>query len=1211
MSHNELHIAVVGLSGEFPGAKNIQEFWQNLIQGKETLCTLSEEQLNAAGVSPTERNKENYVPRAGIVQDIEFFDAHFFGYSPREAALIDPQQRKMLEHAWLACEDAAINPLDYEGALGVFAGSSLNTYLLNNILSHPGITDSDEIQQILFSNGADYLATRIAYQLNCRGPALNIQTACSTSLVAIHEACQHLLTYQIDAAIAGGVSITTPQKGYLHSVDGILSPDGHCRPFSNQAQGTIFSNGLGVVVLKRLSDALEDGNPIYAVIRGSATNNDGHQKAGYAAPGVDGQIDVILSAQANANITPDQVHYVETHGTGTQLGDPVELSALQQVFAEQMPGPKSCAIGSLKSNIGHLDVASGVAGFIKTTLALHHQLLPPTLHHKEPTKVFDWDASAFYVNSSLQELQEACIAGVSCFGIGGTNAHVVLQQYQAVERQVPPSTPALLLFSAKTESALQEKLKHFAECPPSSSSLHAIARTLQEGRAHFRYRTALVVTSLDDAVTAIKQKTYTIHSCEQLLDSTTLLPVEQCSKQDLAQSAEQWLLGHQMDWNSHYLNYKPTMVHLSGYPFERNRYWIEKHQENRATKLPVADWFYQPSWKPQTLSTELTNTQTSTIAVLITKATETLIQWDALKGFKHIIKIYTGSSFEVINQSTYQIDLMQASDYKKMLQALQKEELIPQYFLHGLTLTPTRSPSTIESFNTHQPYGLLSCIYLMQAWEQVLQDTPLKLTLLTNRLNRIAEGLHEPHKVPVLAAVKVIPKEYLTVQAQLIDIDYVDHPQYSSRQFRQVVQELAKNQYDQEEIVLRGMTRWIRTYVRTPIHAQAKSPFAVQESKVILITGGLGQLGLDIADYFSQFPQIKLALLTRTPMPHPADWATQCAQYEPDHPTRLNLERLQRIRERGCLVQIYVGDVSNKDNMNNVITHIESDLGPINGVIHAAGETVNGIIAMKTADSLYESYQAKVYGSYHLCELFADKPLDFMILCSSMNAIIGGLGQLDNTAANTFVDYLAEYYAAQTGQPILSINWGAINMDRPLKVNVVPQFADLSTEHKRNRMNDAEVNEVYNRLLTHQFGPRLVISTIDMDDVLLNWNRVASIHDLAKDLDLEVKNTCILSDEDQPQTPVEQWIAKQWAHLLGINAVGRQHNFFTLGGHSLSAVQFMTKLLEHYGVKAHVMNLYELPELATFSAYIDKLLRQKQVKQCTTESTLRGEYEAQ
>lgn len=1197
MSH--LDIAIIGMSGEFPGASSISDFWLNLIQGRESIEALSVKQLQASGVSETDYGKENYVAKAGMLRNIETFDASFFGFSPKEAALIDPQQRKLLEHAWLAVEDAAINPLLCDEVIGIYVGGSLNTYLLNNILSQPDITSSDDLQQVLFGNGADYLATRIAYQLNAKGPAMNIQTACSTSLVAVHEACQHLLTYQVDVAVAGGVSVSSP-KGYLYSIDGMMSQDGHCRSFSKNASGTVFSSGVGAVVLMRLDDAVEEGFPIYAVIRGSAVNNDGHQKVGYTAPSVVGQAEVIALAQERAAVKPNEIQYIETHGTATQLGDPIELSALQKAFGQTIPNGR-CALGSVKSNIGHLDAAAGIAGLIKTTMMLAHQQMPPTLHHDEPTPAFDWGQSPFYVNTELHTFDKQHhplnIAAVSSFGIGGTNAHVILERFSPSIASELSGLPALWVFSAKTEQSLLSKLKHFSEALETlhDVSLHSIARTLQQGRAHFRYRTAFVVSSHEDALDLLRHNRYQILCCDTLKEMIKAPFIETCDVSVLQHIGRDWLAGHAIDWRNHYANHKLSMTHLPGYAFEKKRYWIQPYQAS-AKPCSIDEWFYQPIWKPAVLPAMPNDIHCPTVLVLLAPALSPYIDWDALNAIGDIIVAYQGECYKEKTEATYDIDTTNIEDYKKLFENLMQKGVVPSHVIHGLTLTTSPTESGVEAFDAHQQDGLLSCLHLMQAWSAILQDCALKLTVLTNRLNLTSMSQQEPHKTPILAAVKVIPKEYLNVQAQLIDVDYLDLPQHRSHQFKQCIQEMLKPTYAEEEILLRGVARSIRAYVKTPVKNALCSFPDAKESHVIFITGGLGQLGLDIATYFSHLPGIKLALISRRGFPSCEKWSSIVDDLSQDETLRTIIARLQQMRSHGCDVRVFSADVGQKESILAVMTQVESTLGRITGVIHAAGETLNGIIAMKSEISLAESYHAKVYGTYHLCELFADHPLKFMILCSSMNAIIGGLGQLDNTAANCMVDYLAEYYAMKTGLPIMSINWGAINIDRPLKVNVVPQFIDLSTEHKRNRMSDQEVDAVYARLLAHRFGPRLVISTLEMDDVLLNWNRVASIHDLAKEIDIATTKHVALKEEDQPATEIERWIAERWSNLLGVSAIGKQQNFFELGGHSLSAVQFMTKLYEHYGVKAHVMNLYEMPTLSEFSSYVAQLLNQKRSK---------------
>src|SRR5215213_4756220 len=424
-----LEVAVIGMAGRFPGAKNLDEFWQNLRDGVESIRLFTDEELKNFGVSSADLASPDFVKAGALVEGADLFDSSFFGYSPREAEMLDPQQRVFLECAWSALEDAAYNPETYSGLIGVFAGTSMSSYLLYNLLGR-AVSPQDGFQ-VMIGNDKDFLSTRVSYELNLKGPSIDVQTACSTSLVAIHLACQSLLSYQCDIGMAGGVSIQVPQRtGYYYQEGGITSPDGHCRAFDAKAQGTVFGSGVGIVVLKRLADALEDGDTIHAIIKGSAINNDGSLKVGYTAPSVEGQAQVIMMAQLLSNVTPDMVTYIEAHGTGTPLGDPVEVEALTRAFRSSTQNKGYCALGSVKTNIGHLDAAAGVAGLIKTVLALKHGKIPASLHYEEPNPKIDLANSPFYVNARLKDWKSdngtPRRAGVSSFGIGGTNAHVVL-----------------------------------------------------------------------------------------------------------------------------------------------------------------------------------------------------------------------------------------------------------------------------------------------------------------------------------------------------------------------------------------------------------------------------------------------------------------------------------------------------------------------------------------------------------------------------------------------------------------------------------------------------------------------------------------------------------------------------------------------------------------------------------------------------------------
>lgn len=496
-------IAIIGMAGKFPQAENIRKYWNNLVDGVEGIRFFTKEELLESGVDPALLARPDYVPACGQLAGIEWFDAAFFHYTPREAEIIDPQQRLFLEAAWNALEDAGQSVSQLEGAVGVFAGIGANKYV-THVVSRPDLLRILDHRQIEVGNDKDFLTTRVSYKLNLTGPSFSVQTACSSSLVSVHLACQSLLNGECDMALAGGVSVQFLDKhGYLYKQGGIESPDGHCRCFDEKAEGTVFGDGVGVVVLKRLDEALQDKDHIYAVISGSAINNDGAGKVGYTAPGFEGQIQVISEAMEVAGVTPHEIGYVEAHGTGTKLGDRVEIAALKEVFKERDPADP-CYIGSVKANVGHLNTASGIAGLMKTVLAIHHETIPPLLHLQKPNPQLELENSPFRLNNTPVRWQAESgkrVAGVSSFGIGGTNAHVIVE--------TAPKTPALeaasewnlLAISGKTSAARQRNyenvLAYLRENP--EASLSQVAYTLQTGREHFDFR-GIVLCHTEEAV---------------------------------------------------------------------------------------------------------------------------------------------------------------------------------------------------------------------------------------------------------------------------------------------------------------------------------------------------------------------------------------------------------------------------------------------------------------------------------------------------------------------------------------------------------------------------------------------------------------------------------------------------------------------------------------------------------------------------------------
>jgi acyl transferase domain-containing protein/non-ribosomal peptide synthetase component F len=507
------NIAIIGMAGRFPGARNIGELWENLKAGKESKIQFSDDELLSAGVPLSLVNNPRYVKSRCVLDNAEYFDASFFGFTPRESEFTDPQHRLFLECAWEALESAGYDPETSNGSIGVFAGCGMSQYLLQNVITNSRMAKLISQRQMQVFSDKDFISTRVSYKLNLKGPSFDIQAACSTSLVAVHMACQNLLDYQCDMALSGGAHIQLPRVGgFLYSDGDMRSPDGKCCAFDQDANGTVFGDGVGVVVLKRLPDAIHDRDTIFAVISGSATNNDGANKVGFSAPSVDGQASVISMAHMMASVHPDSISYIEAHGTGTAIGDPIEVKALTKAFRAHTNKKQYCAIGSIKTNIGHLDAASGVTGLIKTALCIYYRQIPPSLNYRQPNPELNLETSPFYVNTKLIDWntdKSPRRAGVSSFGVGGTNAHVIVEE--------SPSLPSpdnhrdgwrMLSICARTESALDQatdNLRAFFEKNPQTDLADA-AYTLHIGRRHFDYRRTAVCKSIQDAVSTLKHR---------------------------------------------------------------------------------------------------------------------------------------------------------------------------------------------------------------------------------------------------------------------------------------------------------------------------------------------------------------------------------------------------------------------------------------------------------------------------------------------------------------------------------------------------------------------------------------------------------------------------------------------------------------------------------------------------------------------------------
>ncbi|ARU26551.1 beta-ketoacyl synthase N-terminal-like domain-containing protein [Cellvibrio sp. PSBB006] len=610
-------VAVIGLACNFPGAENPESYWDNLVKGVESITELSDAQLLNVGVNKEHLNDPKYVKKASLLKGVDLFDADFFSFTPREAEITDPQHRLLIENVYTALENAGYAPGKTKAKIGLYAGIGMNGYLLNNLLPRTDLIESMGMYPLLIGNDKCYAATQIAYKLDITGPVMAVDTACSTGLVATHQAYRSLLAYDCDIAVAGAVKLNVPQTGYYYEQGSINSPDGHCRAFDERAKGTIFGSGVGVVVLKRLEDALRDGDTIHAVIKGSSINNDGAAKVGFTAPGVKGQQEVISEALAFSEVDPESISYIEAHGTGTQLGDPIEFEALQGAFSSATQKKQFCALGSVKTNIGHLETAAGMASLIKVILALKNEKIPPSLHFENANPEVDFNNSCFYFNKTLMDWKVTDFplrAGVSSFGIGGTNAHLILEQPPKPRVSESDIKTHLFPLSAKSKGALSLVVKNFKsyliENP--NANLADVAYTLQNGREDFSFRLVLRGGDIKEVLLSIESSNVDAVSGIDARRSKApgnIADIGNEGIKDLPSLCKKlesdWLSGTDVNWKLIYGDEKRIRISLPSYPFERKPYWIDPPQHK--SLIAFDNQFVEPPEKGEAEAIESYN----------------------------------------------------------------------------------------------------------------------------------------------------------------------------------------------------------------------------------------------------------------------------------------------------------------------------------------------------------------------------------------------------------------------------------------------------------------------------------------------------------------------------------------------------------------------------------------------------------------------------
>lgn len=1186
-------IAIVGMSVRVPGADSLEKFWENLKNGTESITFFDDDRLRAAGVDEATLSDPAYVKAMGRLDDIDLFDARFFDMTPNEAAILDPQHRVLLEGVWRALEHAAIDPERFPGRIGLYAGVGFNGYLIHHILTRPDLLESAGAWQLSLHNDKDFAPTRIAYKCNLQGPAVSVNTACSTSLVGTVLAAQSLLSYQCDAAIAGGCSIHLPQdQGYLHMEGGTLSPDGRCRPFDADAAGTVDGNGAAVVILKRLEDALKDGDNVHAILSGFAINNDGSLKVGYTAPSVSGQADVILEALEMAELDASSVDYVETHGTGTELGDTIEIKALSEAFRHATVGAGTCAIGSVKSNIGHLDTAAGVAGLIKTVLAMQHSEIPPTCHFRKANPKLELKKSPFFVNEKRIQWPvhkgRPKIAGVSSFGIGGTNAHVIVEQAPRPVSENGTDQPVILPIAARTEEALwqiaKELADHIEQHP--EHSLADIAYTLQAGRRHFEFRHVFIVRESDRKACCMELRSENWSDPEEAVSDDEQMKT-------LAEAGSRWMKGEEIDWEA--VAGKRRRLALPGHPFQRERFWIEpgktdvtetvnnrKSTTEAISREPdIGNWFYLPGRRrvmPENVSVE---PESRWLVVLDPSGFALAVTAELKRAGASVVTVHHTAENDAQKSGSengqavkaFQIDTTSETSWQWLFDTL--KDWKPQQILHaGLY----NADGTQEDLKNRAFDGLLA---LGQALGHNFFSDEIGVILLSDLL--LPDGHNEktgPAKAMSLGPLRVMAQEYPNLYTRVIDVDeHVRMPLLLS--------EIAVK-HAPPAVILRGGERWIETFEPAILPEVVRKPAGLRENGVYLITGGMGNIGLTLAAYLAESVSARLVLAGRTPFPPRSRWKKLLEDDSTDVRLKQQIRTVTKIEAFGHSVLICEADVSVRASMKKVFARIDKNFGELHGVIHAAGLVgENSFVTLKDSrgddgkKANEDQFIPKIGGIEILSDLLEDREFDFCLVCSSLSPILGGLGFSAYAASNLYADAAVDRLNGNQQGRWITVNWEGWRFED----EAIPEGVGASSAFELG-MTAEEGIEVFSRIMDHPDLERIVISSGRLNDRIAQWVE-KQVEPDSSEVTAGHARPDYIGPYTAPESATEKQLVSLWGKLLGIEGIGIHDSFFELGGNSLLLTQLVAMIRRTFQAELALSAMFEQPTVAEMASHID------------------------
>ncbi|WP_068773804.1 non-ribosomal peptide synthetase [Paenibacillus sp. FJAT-26967] len=1178
-------IAIIGMSVRMPGARNVGQFWENLKAGKDCVGDFPvsrKEELETILPWMQEDSSSVSFKKGSYLDKIAEFDAAFFRIPPAEAALMDPNQREFLQAAWHALEDAGY----IENSVG---GKNVGIYL--GYSSDFGLEYKSIIRQAQPSavgvsipgNLKSIIASRLAYILDLKGPSMLIDTACSSSLVAFHTACQALRENQCEMALAGGVKINFLPLADTGGI-GIESTDGKAKSFDDSSKGTIFGEGVAALVLKPLSAAKRDGDQILAVVKGSAINQDG-ASIGITAPNAAAQQEVMVKAWKQAEIDPESISYIEAHGTGTVLGDSLELTGIENAFRSYTNKKQFCAIGSVKSNIGHLDHVAGLAGIVKAVLALQHKHIPPTLHIRQPNRKFRFEQSAVYVNDKLLPWNPGGVprrCGISSFGLSGTNCHVVLEEAPPAKDEEaavsPPDFSGIFTVTAKNEKALLTLLAEYDQVLSLSGgvSLENICYMSNIGRGHYKYRVAV----LADTVETLREKVCTLlhrglrNEPEEgiyygVVQSEWSKPPLLPDNLTLEEMCAPYIAGAEVLWDRMHSGLKQK-VSLPLYPFAATRYWVEMEkglsrspgrEGGPSLLLPAAETaslYHQVLWEAS--PEESQTAQPIEGCTIVLHDGNELAQALLLKlqTSSEVVEVQWGEGYEAAGGFKYTVSGSEA-DYISLFETLRDRRI--GRIIHLLTLGQSGMESSAD-LRLNQAKGTSSLFHLVRAMSRASVRDPLECVIVTLCAYEMTgmEQVLSPGSASLIAMAKVVEQEASNVSCRCIDVD-------ERTPLSALLNELAAAAGD-PVVGYRGGVRYRQQFRELDLGAAAQEPMPIRSNGIYVITGGTGGIGLEIARYLAQQNGVQLCLIHRSEMPDKPLW-DEWLSGQAGTQTAARIRSIREIEALGSGVTCYRADVADEEALARVLDQIRSEHGAIHGIVHSAGAAGEGMMVLKKPAAFSGVIGPKIYGTWHLDHLTRADRLDFFIMFSSVTALTGGMGQGDYSAANAYLDAYASYRARRAGRTV-TISWPAWK-----ETGMAVRYGVHNQRSILQPVATAEAMEMFAGIMSRNV--RHVIA-----------GKLDSAQEEKAEPGVRTKRLDFKGRSDGSYTETELLVGQIWGEVAGFDEIHIEETLYEQGIDSILAIRIANRLHDERNIPVTIGDLFQYLSVSGLSVFIDE-----------------------